>query len=240
MLRLASSLCLLSLLGCGSDPLLGNPRVQRWCEDQPCLWQAEGEIERVSSWHDHDYALSFVSDDARLSQFNPVGGTGAPTCFAFTMVAKIDPGVRIFLELDFLDDGAIEFSQSLPESDFDQLHFLITPPAWYSGVRFILRKDGPGRAVLAQMHAEPSSECSAPPVSLLARPDGIECVSNGDCANGRCLYGRCGGCLEDAECAGGHCVAGSPPDCEVGCTPDAGGVCPFPCQTTRVYGGTCE
>ena len=127
------------------------------------------------------------------------------------MVAKIDPGVRIFLELDFLDDGVIDFQQRLPESDFDQLRFLITPPQWYDGVRFILRKDGPGRAVLAELSAQPSTACTAPPVALLARPDGIECESDDDCANGRCTYDdRCGGCIDDGYCIDGKVCGFAP------------------------------
>src|SRR5689334_21125889 len=92
------------LAGCDSD-LIHNANVQRWCGDRPCGWQVEGDIERVGSWHDHDYAVSFVSDEARLSQTNRQADWYDASCFEFTMRAKIDPGVLIFLALDLLDDG---------------------------------------------------------------------------------------------------------------------------------------
>lgn len=174
MRRSTLSLALFLLAACGSEQI-NNPNFQRWCDDGPCRWEHEGEIARVSSWHTHDYALSFVSDDARLSQLNATASSrDGVRCLEFSMVADVDQGTLIFLELDFFDDGTIDFSQRLPPSDFELLQFLITPPVAYERVRFIIRKAGPGRAVLAELGARTSYDCTAPPVQTVG-PDGSPC-----------------------------------------------------------------
>lgn len=193
----------LLLLSCGSGGLIRNPDVDRWCGDNPCDWQVEGEIKRVGTWHPNDYAVSLVSDDAALIQENATINNTASDCLSFTMIAKIAAGVKVFLELDFLADGSVEFSQRLPESDWERRTFKITAPDWYSKVRFIIRKEGPGRAILAELAAENANRtCTAPPVELLDRPEGAACSSDEQCAGGvACTTGRCNGCVDDSSCA---------------------------------------
>lgn len=179
-----SAIALFAMAGCGDGDLVTNPNVQRWCDERPCGWAVEGEIERVGTWHTHDFGVSLVSDDARLSQLNATASShGGARCFEFTMVADVDAEALVYLELDFYDDGAVDFSQRLPPSEFELLRFLITAPLTYEKVRFILRKTGPGRAVLAELSAQTSYDCSAPPV-VLARPDGAPC--DGDLDGGPC------------------------------------------------------
>jgi hypothetical protein len=204
----------LALLSCGAGDLIRNPDVERWCGDNPCDWQVEGEIARVSTWHPNDYAVSLVSDDAALIQENGTVDYRDSDCFSFTMVAKIASDVKVFLELDFLADGSVEFSQRLPVSDWERRTFKVTAPDWYRKVRFIIRKEGPGRAILAEIAAENANrQCTAPPVELTERPEGALCSAQDQCADGtECASGRCGGCVDDASCEEGRICATSDVD----------------------------
>jgi hypothetical protein len=197
---------LLALLAaCEPIHLIENPKVQRWCADRPCGWSVDsGRIERVGSWHSHDYAVAFLDDDTQLSQLNATVTDSLADCFLFTMIAKVERDVRMFLELDFLDDGEVELSQRLPESDWERLSFLITPPPEYDGVRFIVRKDGPGRAMLGQLSAIVSSNCTAVPLELRNRPAGYACEVDEQCRDGRCIVDLCAVCGSDDDCANGE------------------------------------
>ena len=204
-----SVLWALCLLSCGADDLIRNPDVERWCGDNPCDWHVEGEIKRVSTWHPNDYAVALVSDDAALIQENGTVDNTDSDCFSFTMVAKIAEGVKVFLELDFLADGSVEFSQRLPVSDWERRTFKVTAPDWYRKVRFIIRKEGPGRAILAEIAAENANrQCTAPPIELLERPEGAVCAKAEQCGEGmECSSGRCGGCATDEGCEDGQLCA---------------------------------
>ena len=191
----------LFISACGNG-LIRNPNVERWCGSKPCDWQVEGEVQRVGTWHPNDYAVSLVSDDATLIQENATVDFRDTDCFDFAMVAKIESGVDVFLELDFLADGTVEFSQRLPVSKWERRTFRVTAPDWYSKVRFIIRKDGPGLAILAEISAQTAKgQCSAPPVELLSRPLGSSCKSADQCADDLvCTGGHCGGCDDDESC----------------------------------------
>jgi hypothetical protein len=201
---LASTLLLGAWLSaCSSGgPIIQNPMLDRWCADHPCDWDPTGETKRVGSWHPNDYAVALISDDATVSQANHVVDSTDSSCFSFSMVAKIDQRASAFLELDFLDDGSSEFVQQLPVSDWERRTFLITPPTWFEGVRFIVRKAAPGKVVLAELSAENKpGACHAPPTELLERPDGATCDSDEQCLGSACIQARCSGCGSD----GGTC-----------------------------------
>ena len=199
--KLSLSVWVLCILSCSRSDLIRNPNVERWCGEKPCDWQVEGEVQRVGTWHPNDYAVSLVSDDAALVQENSTVDYRDTDCFDFAMVAKIDRGVDVYLELDFLSDGTVEFSQRLPISKWERRTFRVTAPEWYSKVRFIIRKRGPGLAILAEISAKTADgQCSAPPVELLERPEGAVCTSDDQCADRACGSGRCGGCDNDDSC----------------------------------------
>jgi hypothetical protein len=196
-----SALC--ALAACGANDLIRNPEVNRWCGDNPCDWTVQGEVRRVGTWHPNDYAVELQSDGASLIQENASLSSRDTDCIDFEMVAKIPQGVRVFLELDFLADGSAEFSQRLPVSDWQKRTFRVSTPDWYQKVRFILRKEGGGRAALAAILASSArGRCSAPPIELLDRPEGAVCASDEQCANGAaCVREACGGCADDESCA---------------------------------------
>jgi hypothetical protein len=205
----------------GGEPAIRDPMLQRWCDANPCHWDVSGEIKRVGSWHPNDYAIELVSDTASVSQLNAAVGAGAgrdagdqgidTVCFSFTMIADIDAAARVFVELDFFDDGLVDFSQRMPASAWEQRTFNITAPTWYQGVRFIVRKDGPGHVVLAQLHAQSSRACTAPPTPLAKLPDQASCEHSEQCSSGRCARGVCvscgcdGGLCGDLDLDGGSC-----------------------------------
>jgi hypothetical protein len=195
-------LCAIGVLSCSAGELIRNPDIDRWCGDNPCDWQVQGDVRRVGTWHPNDYAVALLSDDAALIQENGTVDYRDSDCFSFAMVAKIAPGVKVFLELDFLADGSVEFSQRLPVSNWERRTFKVTAPDWYHKVRFIIRKEGPGRAILAEISAENTNrQCTAPPVELHDRPEGAPCSTDDQCADEvECASGRCGGCDNDASC----------------------------------------
>ena len=211
----------LVLAACEPTDLIRDPQLDRWCGDRPCSWEVEGEIDRIGTWHEKDYAVRFTSDDAKLSQLNATVSDLDASCFHFTMLAKVGPDVKLFLELDFFDDGRVDLQQRIPEGNWDFRQFVITPPTWYEGVRFILRKDGPGYAALAQLTADVSEACTKAPIDLGPRPEGARCDIDEHCAVGTCgdpdpedvcwfgvscvTRGVCRsdarGCVSDAGCA---------------------------------------
>jgi hypothetical protein len=192
---------LIGIGSCGAEEIR-NPQLDRWCGDKPCDWQVQGDVKRIGTWHPNDYAVELVSADAALIQENSKINSYVSNCLSFTMVAKVPEGVKAFLELDFLADGSVDFSQRLPVSDWERRTFKVTTPDWYNKMRFIIRKEGDGRAAFAEISAHNANqECTAPPVELLNRPLGAACSSDDQCADpGLCVAGHCGACASDASC----------------------------------------
>ncbi len=193
------ALCI-ALIGCEPQDLISNASVDRWCGDHPCGWEVDGEVERVATWHSNDYAVVLVSDDARLHQLNQGASSASIECMAFEMLARVEHGAKAYLELDFLDDGEIDYSERLPEGDFIPVRFLVTMPTWFEGVRFSIRKDGPGEVTLARLAASPAYDCPDPPLPLLHRPSGATCEEDEQCEIGNCTSGVCDECGSDDDC----------------------------------------
>lgn len=211
MTWLALAAALLS--ACELSDAIGNSDFDQWCGDVPCGWEAdgEGEIERVSTWHSHDYAVSFEGDDVRLSQLVSDGFAGS--CFKFTMVAKVDAPDIAEVELDFLDDGQRDWWRAIPPSDFSRLSFYVKPPRWYDEARISVRKHGNGTVVLAQLSAEyaDEAECAGiDPLDLENLPGGALCDSDDNCASETCIGGYCTGCTSDADCDDGEVCGYAP------------------------------
>jgi hypothetical protein len=135
-------------------------------------------------------------------------------CIEFEVIADVDAKVGVDLEMDFRDDGTSEYKQHIPESHWAKLRFLVRAPTWYDGVRFILRKTGKGRAVLAQIQASSGSGCAGEPLTLADRPLGAACEVPEQCATGVCGEAsvdpdggwgklKCGECTNDDPCSDG-------------------------------------
>ncbi len=217
MNRLLTTVTLLAsvavLPGWTCEPITLDPGFDMWCGDKLCAWQLEqGEIRRVATWHRSDYGVELDSDPVIISQLSDVTSSQAQ-CFDFELQADHDDGVSLTLELDFLDDGQVDARQPLASDDWRPVHYSMTPPSWYESVRFTIRKDGPGRAVLTQIKVTAGDDCSGPPIELDDRPTGAECENNGQCKQGLCLavmqwrpdveggeIHACSACRSDLDC----------------------------------------
>lgn len=174
---------------CG-PPLNEDPGFDMWCVDDQgrhalCAWDLDaGEIERVATWHRSDYGVQMKSNPTQISQLV----AQKVSCFRFEMLVDKDDGVTLTLEMDFQDDGTVEYSHPLPGDDFRPVEYNIKPPSWYDSVRFIIRKTGDGRAVLAQIKVSSDGEdsCVGQPLNLTDRPDGAQCEESAQCKSGRC------------------------------------------------------
>ena len=208
--RLTVLTCVMSLAACGAEaaptPLVQNPMLEVWCGEHPCQWTTRGDTKRVGTWHPDDYAIELSGAGSAVTQVNPTVNEQKSRCFSFSLTADIGEDARVWLELDFLDDGKVEFSSEIPKLQWGRKTFDITPPTWYQGVRFIIRNEGPGRAVVAQLEVVNNGfNCSAPPIPLWARPAGARCENDEDCAIQRCTGFACGGgCKTASECAAGE------------------------------------
>jgi hypothetical protein len=207
------------LVACG-DNLIQDPSFDLWCGAALCApWEATGKVTRVGTWHSYDYGVA-LQDGAVLSQ---AVMHDAVSCIEFEVIADVDAKAEVWLEMDFRDDGSSEYKQLIPESHWAKLSYLVKAPSWYDKLRFILRKQGKGRAVLAQIKATPSEDCSGPAVALLHRPPGAGCESADQCDSAVCTtaperYGPglaksvdgkpaakvCSGCATDTECGSGE------------------------------------
>lgn len=204
-----------ALAACG-DNLIADPSFDLWCDGKLCKpWKSTGKITRVGTWHENDYGVS-LGNGATLSQLSDHDRVD---CIAFEVIADVSASADMWIEMDFEDDGSSEYKQLVPESHYAKLRYLVATPTWYDNLRFILRKKGKGRAVLAQIKAQPSDECEGDPIPLLDRPLGAECSKAGECMSGVCAHApavfqkglavgadgkgevrTCSECAEDIDC----------------------------------------
>jgi hypothetical protein len=156
---------------CGSS-VLGNTGFDLWCGEELCAWTVEaGEVERVPTWHDRDYAADLIGDDVVLTQraevdsgacggllFGPPPSPDQP--LTLSLLANVESGATITFEVDYDEDGTVEYSQSIsafgPEWVADG-GTLYPPPrrdpasAAPRFALFRLQKQGSARALIAQI-----------------------------------------------------------------------------------------
>jgi hypothetical protein len=125
----------------------------------------------VGSWHPNDYALQLY-EDARVLQRIDALDADEVSCLSFSLVSKVPRETVVFLELDFMNDGIVDFSQRLPVSDWEPRTFRIAAPLQYQGVTFIVRREPGGPpATVAELVVEDGGVCRGTPVELAALPD---------------------------------------------------------------------
>ncbi len=150
------------------DDLLNDPGFDMWCGDTLCAWDVEyGRIEKVPTWHTMDEGAQMHGPATSITQFADFDHHDA-RCIYFSLLADADDDARLVLELDFQGDGSVEYSHAIPDDDWELVGYHITPPTRYSGVRFRIRMEGSGRAVIAQVRAQEAyrEDCSAAPIEL--------------------------------------------------------------------------
>ena len=188
--------------------LLTNPGFELWCDDQLCGWSVdEGEVQRVPTWHSQDYGAELVGDLVVISQVLEVTSFDQPECLSFDMVVDVEANASLTIEMDFLDDGHVEYSHPIPSYDWTPVRYDITPPSYYTSVRFIVRKEGSGRVVLGKIRVSAGDSCTAAPLELLNRPNGAPCDTDEQCPYGDCRPVEeghlCTDCATDADCPEG-------------------------------------
>lgn len=204
------------------DPIIENNGFDLWCGDHLCAWEVEaGSVRQVPTWHRSDKGVEFVGDNVAISQLSDVTWTDGVDCIRFDLVADVEMTATVTLELDFYDDGLVDYAQPIPTSDWAPIHYLVSLPRFYQGIRFRLKKEGPGKVVLAQVYAEKSTECIDPVWELEDLPVGAGCGGASQCASELCLpsvtgmddHGVCATCVGDEDCNPGDVCGAESPFC---------------------------
>ncbi len=178
--------------GCDND-ILSDPTFHLWCGESLCDWKVEtGSVRRAPTWNEKDYGVELASTPTAISQTV----TDSPKCILFTTVADVEPSAQVTLGLDFNEDGTIDTQQPIAATGFHSVQIQVSPPEYYSGIRFVIQKSGAGKAVLAQMRAQGTTDCSAPPLVLADQPLGTPCenIHPEACHSGVCCGGLCAEC----------------------------------------------
>jgi hypothetical protein len=212
-----------SLSTCDTD-VLDNPSFDLWCGDELCGWEVtEGAIAKVSTWHERDYGVAMVGQEVILTQLS-AATSGGLECLTFELIADAPGGADLALQLDFNDDGHVDYEQPIPAESWQFTRFNVTPPTWFQSLRINLAKYGEDEAVLAQVRAisDEAANCEAPPIELDERPNGASCESDSQCWADVCLavawldpypvdnewhaltWDRCGECATSADCEDGQ------------------------------------
>jgi hypothetical protein len=173
---LLATLCYLGAAGhntCSGD-ILHDSGFDLWCGEALCSWKVErGDVRKAPTWHADDHGVELLGDDVVISQRSDASFV---KCVRFDMVADIDLEARVTLEMDLYDDGVVDFERQLPTARWERLEYLVTMPDHFQGIRFRLRKTGPGHAVLAQIRAIDEDECGGEPLAARPGPAGAACV----------------------------------------------------------------
>jgi len=169
-------------------PSLNNdPSFDLWCGQSLCAWRTDsGAALRVATWHEDDSGVELSGNPAGISQLVLENTDWPPTCLRFETNSSIDDGTSVTLGLDFGDDGTVDEQVPVPSSHWESVSFRMSAPTWYPSVRFILRKAGDGRAVLAHIRVVAAGDCTDPSPPFDHRPAGAPCLTGSNCASGVC------------------------------------------------------
>jgi hypothetical protein len=195
---------------CDGD-IVNDPTFRDWCGDTLCDWTLDvGQIAQAPTWNADDLGVSFLDMPTQISQ---VTSESSATCILFTAVANTALTADLYLELDFDNDGTIDYSQPIT-GQWTEAQIEITAPADYSGITYHVRKNGTGTAVLAEMRVQSTTGCTAPPVTLGHLLLGEGCTEGSECVSGTCStlndwgVGVCALCSSGEMCTSGVCEDG--------------------------------
>jgi hypothetical protein len=216
------------LLVCAAATQLGNTdcgQVLRdsgfdlWCGDGLCAWKVErGDIKKIATWNQGDPGVELVGDDVAIEQLAPVD-SGDGSCLEFTLVANVDPGADVELNVDVFGDGSVEHNERLPAARWKPLTYDLLIQGPYRGIRFEIAKTGTGKAQLANIGAQTiQGGCSGlTPIVPAPASVGAYCDTSQPqaCASGICevvsdpgtwfgVTGACSGCDDTHGCASGE------------------------------------
>lgn len=212
--RLVGTAAMVSTL-LGSDcegNLVSDPTFRDWCGPSLCSWQTDsGSILRVPTWNASDFGVALVERGTQISQ---KAGVDAPSCILFTTVANIDPSAQVRLTVDFDADGTVERTLDLGASQWHQVRLEVTAPPRYDGIRFAIRKDGNGTAILAEIRIQDTTGCAGTPTPVQNLLLGEPCATDDECESGVCNLDTakgsslCAQCSAAQPCASGVCAIG--------------------------------
>ncbi len=156
VIRAVSCIALgLALSACETD-VVDDAGFQLWCGETLCVWTLEeGEIDKVSTWHDHDYGVELVGAPVLLSQ----DARASAQCVRLETVSDVDASAVVTVEIDTDGDGESDHVVPVPPTDGYESRsvevVLDLPPK--PDTVYYVRKSGEGRAVLARLRI--SREC---------------------------------------------------------------------------------
>lgn len=191
--------------GCDGD-VLNDPTFHLWSDDGKTLrdWTLDvGTVHRAPTWHPNDYGIELVDTPTQISQ----ASDQISECMEFSAIGDVEASAQAKLQVDFNGDGTPDFDSPIAETHWRMTKTLIFTPEGYTAApalsfvrprtRFLLRKDGPGRAVLAEIRVRKTTGCSGPRLELKGVAIGSNCASASQCASGTCCNAVCSAC-----CAG--------------------------------------
>lgn len=171
--------------GCG-ESITNNYRFDRWCGDELCNWTTvtgADTIRRAPTWHANDYGVEMVGTPTVLSQTRYIDDV---SCIEFNLISDVALGASVTLALDFNMDGSFETETPIPTGRWQPFQLLFPTPVFYSGIVFEIRKQGEGHAVLAELRAQESNQCTAERPRPTDTPLGVECSDPSTCASSIC------------------------------------------------------
>jgi hypothetical protein len=200
---LVTALAALTMIGADCQGnVVRDPTFRDWCGDTLCAWHVDsGNIDRVPTWSQYDYGVSFVDTPTQISQRSD---ENEARCLLFTTVADIDPSAQMSVQVDFDDDGTVDATEPLGATQWHKVQAEITAPQAYDGIRFAILKEGTGTAILAEMRIQSTTGCTAPPPPEEPLLLGARCANGSVCASGVCAgIGVCSECSTDRPCSNG-------------------------------------
>lgn len=200
------------LVGCTTGAL-DDTNFNLWCGASLCDWKTEqGKIRRVSTWDAQEYGVELVGNSVVLSQLVDLMAVTGP-CVKFSILGNVDAHAEVQLNLDFFDDGTVDFREGIPELRWQRVDLVLKLPTQpYSSMKVSLDKQGNATAIFAALGVSNVSSCDGDPIALSNLLPGDWCTSDADCASGHCdgQPGRtnsapttCAECSSDADCSDG-------------------------------------
>lgn len=136
--------------------VIDDPGFQLWCGEELCAWVLEeGEIRKVSTWHEHDYGVELVGAPVLLSQ----GARESASCARIEVTSQIEPGVMVSVEVDAEGDGDIDWVFPVEPSDEFVREVREVPLEVSLGGVFYIRKTGQGQAVVGRLRVAEELGC---------------------------------------------------------------------------------
>ena len=199
----------MDLPGCNGD-VLNDSTFRLWCGEKLCDWQLDaGHVNRVPTWHPNDYGVELADTPTQISQETSEGSD----CMEFSAVANVAASANVQVGVDYDLDGTVDHWETIPESDWHVTKTLLYGPVGAAHLNFVVRKNGDGRAVLAEIRLQRVTTCSGSRIALPPAAIGGTCAANDECQNQVCCkitanFGICSQC----------CETGGGPGCRPGAT----------------------